>query len=1315
MKKRIFSMMMSVLMLMTSLTLQVSANSTPYLALRFAGYDESSNIHVVNRTGNLETALSPEANSGSPVSFYFIDENNQETLVQGNSITSSNSDVVSLSVDSQVADVTHISFKKPGTATLDYTYNNTVYSVSITVNLPSVGLYSSTTVSAQSLIDSFTVTDTSNTFYLVANGVTLSNVRLTSDFDEIANLTLIDSTTAKIQVTGMPDENFFYMVEGEATDSNNGSFKWSTSIKLINHKGHLKYYWVNYENGTPVKSDHSNLSYEGSNGDFAEVYFYYAANGTETRLTASDLTCGNSDLLGISAHGDYSDIVVMELLGFGNTTVNYGGYQMNVTSDLPGVGFYTGTEASKSTFIKEFIITDSSNTFYLVAKDQTIEDVTLRNDFGQFATVSISSDQTYATITINGSFNEDERYNAIATLKNSDGREDELYLDIQLKDYRPSLKAAYGMWENNVIVPGSYTTNSISISKGGNTELFFAFFNNGNQTDLKPSDLVSSDENVVKITAHDENPNFAVVEAVDFGSAKIQYTDGTITYELDVTVELPMFGFYSSNQATQANYLSEFTVTDEGPNKIYLISLYHPMNKVTLNDNLSSIASVNYTAGSTVAEIEITGTPSNDDYGVEIEFSNNGNTETHYRDIKLINGKTSLMIRFPDFSGDYPTENTDWPLVSSMEIMMGNNDPAYFYLVKDGQEVKLGLEDLKSSDENIVVPAVYSGSDAIVVESKGFGTANIMVEDGGKTYTFPVSVVLPWIGAYSNPSVNTNDYLSEFTVTTASDTFYIMNREGWVIQETRLEDDLNRIASYEISADGKYVKVTVTGVPEDRAYCYEVKIVTPEGEEWHGREINLINNKPYLAFCWPETDDGSMNHGDLNTLLDTALGYETDVWVYLVDGTNETLMSYEDLQSTNTDVLDIVDPGYGNHMVKLVTTGWGQAEVTYTDQSGTVHSFDVDSHLHEFGYYKDNQISQENWIRSLNFSALDGEDNVIYFKASGDVEFTNLYPTQGIQNFASYELSQDKKTITITFNSIPSADQEYGFDFECVNSNGDIGGGTDILHAVTFNGGSIVTGVDSVPVVDSSETPAEVEVGVDENQEDTLDSIVNSLVNEVLNAEVVDDLTNIISTDVFDVIKEALEQGKDLAAVTSVEVEKLGLDTVSERDLVEIENWAENYPGAELAQLMDLKVVLTVIVEGIEDSISTTISELSEPVTFTIVLPEELRNVPEGYKRTAYVVRVHNDNAEMVAEVPFDSSTQEIITFASDKFSTYALYTVDEKIESGNSGLPSAPVAPSAPSVPNTSDDSQIGLYGLMMVLSALIMSLMTWKKKLSA
>ena len=96
----------------------------------------------------------------------------------------------------------------------------------------------------------------------------------------------------------------------------------------------------------------------------------------------------------------------------------------------------------------------------------------------------------------------------------------------------------------------------------------------------------------------------------------------------------------------------------------------------------------------------------------------------------------------------------------------------------------------------------------------------------------------------------------------------------------------------------------------------------------------------------------------------------------------------------------------------------------------------------------------------------------------------------------------------------------------------------------------------------------------------------------------------------------------------------------------------------------DIKVVLFFdITLNVKNNITGetlgTLSTLDNKIKFNMALPEELTKVAEGYTRKYYVVKYHDGKSEIISA----SVDGNVLSFESDKFSTYALAYEDVKAE----------------------------------------------------
>ena len=212
-----------------------------------------------------------------------------------------------------------------------------------------------------------------------------------------------------------------------------------------------------------------------------------------------------------------------------------------------------------------------------------------------------------------------------------------------------------------------------------------------------------------------------------------------------------------------------------------------------------------------------------------------------------------------------------------------------------------------------------------------------------------------------------------------------------------------------------------------------------------------------------------------------------------------------------------------------------------------------------------------------------------------------------------------------------------------------------------------------VPTIDPKEPVEEVTIGV-ANQGKTETILTESIKDETLK----------------EAIEEKIADGIDVNTVVNVDLVKP--EETSEEVKKDIEKViaAAKENNVEVAQYLDINIK---VMAGDEElgKITTT----TEKLTFQVAVPEELKK--EG--RTFIVIRVHDGKVEELKTVEKDG----MLTFETDKFSTYALTYKDVE--------PTKPAT--KPTTPDTSDMSMIINFGIMAILSGMILVVLKKKESL--
>ena len=269
-------------------------------------------------------------------------------------------------------------------------------------------------------------------------------------------------------------------------------------------------------------------------------------------------------------------------------------------------------------------------------------------------------------------------------------------------------------------------------------------------------------------------------------------------------------------------------------------------------------------------------------------------------------------------------------------------------------------------------------------------------------------------------------------------------------------------------------------------------------------------------------------------------------------------------------------------------------------------------------------------------------------KALGDTGSVFLYDYDKVDIGTLTFSNLTKKSI----NYYASSDNKYKLDLTSETIEEDL---AYISYGIYyFEVVSDIVYVD-VPVVNKDTKVEEVTVGVENS----------TTLNDTLTAD--------IKTKYPDLLPEN----------TSVLVES---SNIAKEDIPEAEVNAIN----ELITKNGLNAVasyfdLTLKVVSLGSEVGT-ISETSNKIKFQVALPDELKEVKDGYTRTYYIIRYHDNLAEVLDTKLGDN----LLTFESDKFSTYAITYVDTKI----------PVTTKDETNPKTGDN--VVLYTVISIISLL-------------
>lgn len=597
-------------------------------------YYTSMSNNQLTPSGSLRDQLSIANGMNYTVLPYLVTGEGQQ-LIKADELQSSNESIVKISSLSTYPDGVVLNAVGFGNAEISYVRGEKRYSFKVTVGLPNVGFYTTTTASESSYITEFNVTDAGpNVFYMIAKNGTLDNVSLLSGLADIATVTVSDDKTyAAITVTGTPkNASYMYTVQGQLTQSNGSTATARASIKLHNAKSTFKFDNIKYNSDGTVSPNGSPYDKMALTvGMINDIFAVFGAQDSYVTLSAEQLESSDESIVKISHSTRYSDAVVIEAVSLGTATISYvddngNTHSCEVHVGLPAVGYYITPSVSEGSYITKFTVTDDGpNVFYLVGHGYTIDNLVLNNGLSDIATVVLSDDKSYATITVHGT-PDAHSYTINYNMTSIYGNTYSSGSAIQLVNGKASLQWEYVMWdESGVPSPSGYPQSRMNVASGSILSVYPYFVKNGIKEPVAAGNLKASNENIVKVLADEEYADIVKVEICGFGSAAITYThsDGK-TYEIPITALLPAVGIYTTATASENTYITEYSVTDEGPNVIYLATNSCTIENVVLEDELSEIATVTLSDDKTYATIEITGTPQDKEYEIHAAVESGG-------------------------------------------------------------------------------------------------------------------------------------------------------------------------------------------------------------------------------------------------------------------------------------------------------------------------------------------------------------------------------------------------------------------------------------------------------------------------------------------------------------------------------------------------------------------------------------------------------------------------------------------------------------------------------------------------------------------
>ena len=214
-------------------------------------------------------------------------------------------------------------------------------------------------------------------------------------------------------------------------------------------------------------------------------------------------------------------------------------------------------------------------------------------------------------------------------------------------------------------------------------------------------------------------------------------------------------------------------------------------------------------------------------------------------------------------------------------------------------------------------------------------------------------------------------------------------------------------------------------------------------------------------------------------------------------------------------------------------------------------------------------------------------------------------------------------------------------------SNGTVTGKASGVTTVSSSITTIVGGNASTDTKNTEVVVYDVVPSTDSNLDKAANESVRAMVKEFVNNGKADGLNEVSK----DSLKSVLVDGgvvKTEVSLKEVEAKDVLDDALAIDKLIG--------EGAKAARYYKIEIVLK---SG--DDVVANVTTLKSPISLTLNIPSDIKEVEEGYVRQYSVVRIHDGQAEII-DSKYDETVQTL-TVESDKFSTYGI-TYKDVLES---------------------------------------------------
>ena len=462
---------------------------------------------------------------------------------------------------------------------ISYQKDGKPYTLPVTVTLPDVGFYRSDTATKENYLSNYKYTGNEDVVYLFCpDDATLISVEkqewCTVDYEIQNKTTMAEDGYAKILLKSFGDGYVAFNVKYQQGDEEPSDDSASLSLQMGAIGLGYRYLGVNWDSNTYYTREnvYNDLLLTASSDSYIQVVFYdgedyipvsledLQLNGIEARIVQN-----NDTYLYVKPEGANDGSISYQV-----DDITY--YTLPVTVQLPDVGYYSSSSATKETFLSSFGYKGDNNMVYLVWPEDVTR-ISVEKTEWCTAEYEIQNEATmaenhYAAISLHISGDSRLSLHVSLSYPNMEGATDDSF-NLTIRDMRPGLRLV-STWDNVTNQPAANATvwARFTMQPQGARRIQLAFFDGERYQLLTPEDVTTTN-----VTLFPREDGYLMLEASGIDDGTISYPKDNNIYTMEIPVQLPDVWYYSSPVASKDTYLNNWVY--DGTDKtdtIYLVA-----------------------------------------------------------------------------------------------------------------------------------------------------------------------------------------------------------------------------------------------------------------------------------------------------------------------------------------------------------------------------------------------------------------------------------------------------------------------------------------------------------------------------------------------------------------------------------------------------------------------------------------------------------------------------------------------------------------------------------------------------------------------